>query len=369
MTKPVQMDDVASRTWRVTAYIYAPMLSTSPTPPQVGEQLTFAGRLVPTVIPSRDLTVALVPSGPNVDTGQQLPLGVELAFLVADVTGSIDALQATDAAIEAFEALIDSLAFQLGGSINLGQFEVVDITVPLNVGDEREIKIFSGPPSGTNIRSVEMESIRGAISVSLPDQVPDYDQRTAAVLRWFTKSMSTNLLHDAFIFLWIALEILVDLSPISVEDPYRARCNHLIKHCPECGTSTVREVRGATIRRYLEVSFGLNRETSGALWRIRQMMHGSINFEADKLQDLPKLIQPLRAAVAQGLKRQLGIDTFAAPVISSTGATINPAMSVGGTRTINFDDLKSLPDKVRDAQQSSADNASEDLDHESPASS
>jgi hypothetical protein len=341
--------ELASRTWRVIAYIYAPMLSTSVLPPQVGSQFTFTSRLAPKAVNYRGMAVALFPPPSEVSTQLQLPPGVELAFLAADVTGSLDALQAVESAVEVFEVVIDSLSFQLAAEVRLGQFEVLDITAPVDIGDEREIRIFSGPLYGTNIRSIEMESVHGAVSVTLPDDFPESDTRTAAALRWFNKSMSTNLLHDAFIFLWIALEILVDLSPISVEAPYQARCRHAIKYCPECGVSTSKEVRGPTIRQYLEVSFGMDAETSKALWAMRQMMHGSINFEAAKLQDLPKLIQPLRAAVADGIKRRLEIDKLAAPVIASSGLSINPAMGPGGTRGIKADDLQPLTTKAEEA--------------------
>lgn len=76
------------------------------------------------------------------------------------------------------------------------------------------------------------------------------------------------------------------------------------------------------------------------------MMHGSINFEPDKLQDLPKLVQPLRAAVADGIKRRLGIDTHAAPAVSASGLSINPSMGVDGTRKIGSEDLQPLTDKI-----------------------
>jgi hypothetical protein len=275
-----------------------------------------------------------------------LPLGVELVFLVADLAGPFDALQAVESAIEVFEVIIDSLSFELGTVIRVGQFEVIDLTAPAHVDDERELRVFSGPPYGTNISSVEMESIHGAVQVTLPDKVPQYDARTAAALRWFNKSMSTNLLHDVFIFLWIALEILVDLSPISVEAPYQARCNHFIKHCPECGSPTAKEVRGPTIRQYLEVSFGVDPQVARDLWRMRQMMHGSINFEPAKLHDLPTLVQPLRASVAEGIKRRLGIAAYAAPIIAASGFSINPAMGAEGTRKLTADDLQSLLDKI-----------------------
>jgi hypothetical protein len=337
-----QTSNQRNRLWRVTSYIYTTMLSNSPVPPEVGQTLSFVSRLVPKAVEYGEMAVALLPSTSQDRAGQELPLGVEQAFLVADVGSVNDALEAAEVAINIFEIIVDSLSFQLGGIITLGQVEVIDTTAPVSLGDERELRIFSGPPYGTNIRSVEMESIRGAVSVTLPDKVPDYDAPTFAVLRWFNKSMSTNLLHDAFIFLWIALEILVDLSPIKVESPYQARCNHAIKHCPECGASTAKEVRGPTIKQYLVVAHGVNGKTAGDLWRMRQMMHGAVNFDPVKLRDLPALIQPLRAAVAEGLKRLLEIDTYAPPLVVSAGTAINPAMGIEGSRQIKAEDLQTL---------------------------
>ena len=176
--------------------------------------------------------------------------------------------------------------------------------------------------------------------------IPAFDAKVSAALRWFYKALNTALLHDQFIFLWIALENLCDLSPLSVAGPYQAPCRHAIKHCPECGRSTDKEIRGPTIRHYLEVSFGVSREVSGALWRMRQMMHGDINFDLLKLQDLPRLIQPLRAAVASGIKRQIEIDNHAAPQVLSAGLSINPHLGTGGTRPIRGTDIEPLADKV-----------------------
>ncbi len=339
---PANENTSTPRTWRVTAHIYAPM-STPNTPPQLGMQLTFASRLLSKTVAYSDIEVALRPSE-TPPTEPTLPPGWERAFLLADIQ-TPDALNAVEYSVEVFEKIIDSLSFELGTAIRFGQFEVLDVTPPLCIAEERDFQIFSGPPYGTNIRSVDMECIKGAVLVSLPDGLPNHDPKIAAALRWFNKAMSTDLLHDTFIFLWIALEILCDLSPVSVEAPYQARCNHTIKHCPECGESTAREVRGRTIRRYLETAFGISPETSGALWRMRQMMHGAINFEPSKLRDLPSLVQPLRSAVAAGIKRALGIDTYAAPIVMAAGLSINPSMGVGGTRPIVDGDLHALTDE------------------------
>jgi hypothetical protein len=265
---------------------------------------------------------------------------------MADVPETGTANEAVEAAIEVFEPIIDSLSFVLGSPLRLGPFSALDITPPVTEGEVREVQIYSGPPFGTNISSVEMECIRGAQFATLPDVIPAYEAKVNAALRWFYKALNTALLHDQFIFLWIALENLCDLSPLSVAGPYQAPCRHAIKHCPECGRSTEKEIRGPTIRHYLEVSFGVTRETSGALWRMRQMMHGDVNFDPLKLQDLPRLIQPLRAAVADGIKRQVGIDNHAAPQVLSAGLSINPHLGAGGTRPISASDIELLADKV-----------------------
>jgi len=55
------------------------------------------------------------------------------------------------------------------------------------------------------------------------------------MLRWFVKALGTDLLHDQFIFLWMALEILCDDSDVRVEEPYVGPCQHQIPECPECG--------------------------------------------------------------------------------------------------------------------------------------
>lgn len=336
------------RTWRVNALVLAPMLTPN-AGPGLPQTLTFTSRLLPKVVTYGNLTVALLPSAAvekEEDSTPDVALGLEWAHLIADVPQTATPNEAVEAAIGVFEPIIDSLSFVLGSPLRLGAFDALDITQPVNEGDTREVQIYAGPPFGTNVSSVEMECIRGAQFVTLPDVVPAFDPKVSAAQRWFYKALSTALLHDQFIFLWIALENLCDLSPLSVAGPYQAPCKHSIKHCPECGRSTDKEIRGPTIRHYLEVSFGVSREVSGALWRMRQMMHGDINFDPLKLQELPRLIQPLRAAVASGIKRQVGIDNHAAPQVLSAGLSINPHLGMGGTRQIRGTNIEPLADKV-----------------------
>ena len=97
-----------------------------------------------------------------------------------------------------------------------------------------------------------MQVINGALLGRLPDTLTIDDSKIAAVLRSLVKSLSTNLLHDQFIFLWIALEIQCDASSVKVEEPYACRKGHPIAACPICEAPTTKLVRGATIRAYLE---------------------------------------------------------------------------------------------------------------------
>jgi hypothetical protein len=335
------------RAWRVHALVLAPML-TSNTLPRPGQKLECVSRILPRVVTYDDLTVALLPSAATEEEGStpEVALGQEWAHLIANVPQATTTNEAVEATDNVFESIIDSLSFVLGAPLRLGAFDVVDITQPVSEGDVREVEIYSGPPSGTNVSSVEMECIRGSQFVTLPDVIPELDAKVSAALRWFYKSLNTALLHDQFIFLWISLENLCDMAPLSISGPYKGPCGHAIRCCPECGRSTDKEIRGPTIKHYLEVSFGITKETSSALWRMRQMMHGDINFDPRKMQDLPKLIQPLRAAVASGIKRHLQMDNHAAPQVLSAGFSINPCAGLGGTRSIRAVDIEPLANKV-----------------------
>jgi hypothetical protein len=265
---------------------------------------------------------------------------IALCNLIADVAaddphGAVVALGAT------IESIMDLMSFEMGTSITLGQTEVVDITDPVEVREERENMIFSGSPFDWNVRQVEMQAIQGLTLGRLPDLETIPDSKAAAALRWFVKSLDTVLLHDQFIFLWIALEILSDRSGRRVEEPYKGPCQHEIPNCPECGRPTAQMVRGATLREFLE-ELGVSVGDVSALWRMRQLMHGAVPFDSKKLEALPVLVQVLRAAVAAEIKHSLGWEPTAPPLVAASGLSIHPALRIGGTRTINVDDISPL---------------------------
>jgi hypothetical protein len=278
-------------------------------------------------------------NSPEADMYAQNPQ-VKLVDLLADVEGD-DSWSAFRRFGPNLEAIVDLMSFQMGATISIGQADTVDITPPVSIGDERSVDFFAMCPFDRNARQVEMQSIQGLVWGQLPDISVIHDSRVAAALRWFIKSLSTVLLHDQFIFLWIALETLCDDSDVSVEGLYHGPCGHVIPSCPDCGRATSIKVRGATIKAFLE-TFNVSAEDAKSLWRMRQMMHGAIPFDSAKLDVLPMLLQVLRAAVATGLKDRLGLPRDSAPLVASSGLSIHPAMGLGGSRAIDQKDLEPL---------------------------
>jgi hypothetical protein len=269
--------------------------------------------------------------------------GTRLVDLLTDATSEAadDMWSVVHAFGPTLEAIVDLMTFEMGSPIYTGQTDLIDVTPPVAVGEERAHQIFAANPFDKNARQVEMQAIQGLAFGRLPDISVAQDSRVAACLRWFTKSLSTVLLHDQFIFLWIALEILSDDSDIKVSAIYKANCGHEILSCSTCGASPARPVFGPSRKAFLE-SFGVSQEDAGALWRMRQMMHGAISFDSEKLDKLPSLLQILRAAVSVGLKDRLGINPEEPPLVSPSGSSIHPSIGLGGTRPIAEDDIEAL---------------------------
>lgn len=328
----------ADRLWRITVLLGVP--TSVPMPPGGGmpSQLQFQSRIDEQSRRYENITIA-VRRLPEADAGPPgLPPNPNVAWmdLVADVSAP-DVMSAIANLSVLVEPMLDIMSFEMGAPLWLAQTEVLDVTPPAVVGEEREIMIFGLSPFHKNARSVDMQTIQGRLMGRLPELPVLQDSRASAVLRWFVKSLETIVLHDQFIFLWIGLEILCDESDTRVEEPYKGACGHEIPDCPECGRATTKMVRGATLRAFLH-ELNVSEEDANALWRMRQLMHGAIPFDSKKLDQLPALVQTLRAAVAAGLKTKLGWDPASPPLVAAAGLSIHPALAVGGTRAIQKGD-------------------------------
>jgi hypothetical protein len=336
-----------TRLWRVRALIFGPAHFTPAPDGGLPEQLEFHSRLPPQAREYEGIPVAIQELPEDFAKAYETPPGIEPVYLVADLEAA-DVNEATEKAGPVFEAITDLMSFDMGAPLPIGQVDVSDITPPIAIGDERETSMYGAPPFSLNARSVEMQAIQGRMLGQLPDSLEVDNSKLTAALRWFVKALGTDLLHDQFIFLWIALEILCDASEIKVLAPYVGPCHHKIAACPECETPTTRMVRGATMRAFLE-RFGISESQAKELWAMRQLMHGAIPFDSTKLKNLGSLVQPLRAVVASRLKEWLGKGPDEPPLVAASGASIHPALGAYGTGQVTEEDLWPLISNDQDA--------------------
>lgn len=329
--------------WRIVAKLVVPKMMKAPLD-DLPERLEFQSRILGQAKTYGDTAVALRKSESGFDDVlyREHP-HLEVVEVILDVPAAPEPSSSVEKAGPVFGRIVDLMSFQMGTSLAVGQVTLTDITPPVSVGDERARITFASPPFDRFARSIEMGSIQGRAFGLLPDTVDIDDSKTAAVLRWFVKALDTSNLHDQFIFLWIGLETLCDMSDVEVVEPYVGDCGHPIARCvePDCGRPTTRLVRGPTIKKFLE-SYGVQKEQAHKLWRMRQLMHGEIPFDSDKLSTLGALVQPLRAVVAAGLKEKLNMMPEDPPIVARTGLAIHPSMGAAGTAKITEADIRPL---------------------------
>lgn len=274
--------------------------------------------------------------------GQQPDPTLVLMELRADVEATGDVRSAIAALELPIGSFLDLLAFQMSASVEIEQVNAIETTRPVEIGEAREFHFFGGSPFGQFQRAIDMQAVRGRLYGAFPSSIELASSTDRAALRWFVKALGMQPLHDQFLFLWIALEILCDASSVKVEQRYRSpRCGHEIANCPKCGMTTSILLRGDTLKAFI-ASFGVSDEDVRRLWKFRQMIHGAIRFAPGTGEELGPLTQILRAVVAAALKGRLGFPADEPPQISMTGLTIHPSLSLGGTRVISVDDLDPL---------------------------
>ena len=160
-------------------------------------------------------------------------------------------------------------------------------------------------------------------------------------LWWYVKGLDTPFAVDKFMAFWTALEILWSASDVREIGPYTPPCGHRLLACPECGASVEREIRGKSLRRFLLERAAVGDEDAGAMWRLRQVVHGANVFDAERLPELGRLTSVLRAGVLNLLKSGLGDPAGEPPfMIRADGPILSPVMSLGGHRPLDGDDLE-----------------------------
>lgn len=254
--------------------------------------------------------------------------------------------QAVEISVEAFEPVIESLSFQIQAALQLRSVTAKDVTPPVVEGEERAFTGFwaSGGYPLRRFRPAPIQ-MAGVATVKTPDVALDLsalDDRHRAALDWYIKALAADYQVDQFMFLWIATEILSDESDLHVEAPYRARCHHVIGHCPDCGAPTAQPIRGQSHQRFLSEGFGVEPSKAREIWQARQIMHGAKHFDSSIMDRLADLSQVLRSVVNQALKVALDINPNDAPLVGYGALSIAPNMAMGGTSKVDAEDLAAL---------------------------
>jgi len=291
------------------------------------------------------VTVFVAPGDPTRIEGVEDDLRWSVAVVTLRMTSiEADASAACSAAMPYFERVLESLSFQMQSPLPMHSVAAIDLTGNPAVGDLREFMQWSGLPTPTFRRlSSPMGSVLGATVPDLSLDLNPADLRANRALDWYLKSLHAQFEADAFLFLWIAMEILFDLSDLKVEEPYTGpHCGHVIAHCQQCGAETTKEVRGASIKRFLTEGFSLDPTIAKRLWTARQMFHGAHAFDSKVMDGLPELSQWLRAVVVTILKPILGMANDVPPLAGPPSMWIQPYAGAGGERHVAPEDLDPL---------------------------
>jgi hypothetical protein len=324
-------------TWRILATLAFPkrLAAAEPSdePGGLPKRLELVSRIAPGSRQVDSTRIGLRSSELSVP----LPSNFEAGELLIEVAAD-SVFDAVARAHPLLELAVDELSFDLQATVQIVQTDAVDVTPPVAIGDKRPFQTFSGYPGDKFGRSQDLGSIQTEPSPPLRSFYREPGDRVRAALRWYSKALAATYLQDRFVFLWIALEIFAVDSGIEVVEPLTLRCKHQLETCPECGQATARRVDGRSNRAFLEAR-GLDHVLSKKTWELRQMLHGAIPFNSDKLTDLPVVTQRLQAIVAGELKSALDIAPASPPIVLAGVPTVHPSLSLGGIRAIDASDL------------------------------
>jgi hypothetical protein len=244
------------------------------------------------------------------------------------------------------ETIIDHFAFQVQSSIPILSLDLLDVTPPLELDEERDIQIWGqaaalltpkfmpmGPDFRWNEQALTQPTLEG-----LPGAM---DEKLRMVMWWYVKALDTPYVVDRFLFLWTAAEISWERSDFRVTGAYKADCGHTILDCPTCTAPVDRLMRGASIREYLSAIGGLPEEKVKQLWEIRQAVHGRNVFREDRISAVSDLCGWLRNIVFNILRMELNWPEEMGPYLTEQGGpTLRAGMALGGRHKLSESDLE-----------------------------
>ena len=248
--------------------------------------------------------------------------------------------EALEPSSRCFELVIDDLAFQIQQPLVIAQLELIDLTAPVAVGDERPNLIFPFPEGYRQWKFAQTHHLGNVQAVEVPTLRDEYiflaNERVQNAIDWYLKGLHQRSDADQFISYWIALEVLRAHEGTSVEEPARLRCTHEIHKCPICDAPTSTFRQRASIEAFLN-RFGVDGNLADRLWSMRQIVHGAKTFRPDDQLVLGELTQALRAVVVAAIKAARGQDVDGPPIVTAQGPGVGPIIVEGLREVAGYD--------------------------------
>jgi hypothetical protein len=331
------------QTWKVIALIPFPLEQIAPPSPDGGMplKLAWASRVISVRKSFHELVVSIKQTkydGWVSSHEGQIVEPVELEVTVQAETAN-SALEKVDLLLE---SICDDFAFRLQLSIPIQQLEVINISEPVAVGDEREFLLYPRPTGYAHSKFRSTFFLNDNVTELTPDLRADYsslNKRMQATMRWYHKAVAAPSDVDRFIFLMICLEILCEDYSEKVMAPFKTRCGHEIPNCPTCETSLERVVNGATLKKFLVEELGMDAATAKETWDIRQVVHGANDLSPKKMSDVPRVAQVLKACIVGRINVKLERDPRLGPFIARDATGIAAGIACLGRRQITERDL------------------------------
>jgi len=330
-----------SRLWKVKALIPFPLEQVAPMDFETGglpKQMKWESRVleITRVVDDIEVSIKKVDRPEHWQSSHygMITEPVEIQISVSEKDAN-SALEKVDLLLE---DTIDNLSFRLQIPIPIYQLEVIDITSPIIVGEEREMLLFPYPNGYKHSKfggNVYMNTVSVEIRPEIRADFSNLGDRDRAVMRWYQKSLAATSESDRFIFLMVCLEILCEEYTEKVKAPYRAKCGHDIYSCPECGSSIELVVNGPTLKKFLVEELGMDEKLARDTWRLRQMVHGANDLTFKKMKKLPEVCRSLKCCVALRVKQKLGIPANDPPFFGIDGPSISTQFSLKGRRAIS----------------------------------
>lgn len=251
-----------------------------------------------------------------------------------------DFLAALDSARPVIESIFDSLSFQMQQALLPISLELLDVSRPLSLNDQRETLIIGNPETVLLYKFFQFQS--GQISTDvLPNlsNVNSIEEKADQIaLWWYIKALSTPFLLEKLSFFTTIIDIISKPHKVG---SYKANCGHEISVCPEpdCTESIERPLVGDSVKEFL-IAKGFSNEEASRVWKIRQIVHGKDLFSFQELSDASVLVTKLQKILFNYLVSKNKLEDFYPTEDINVVLPIPLSMMLTGHRNILESDMK-----------------------------